>query len=280
MKKTIFLCLSLTLVFSSGCSWPEKASVGADQSLKKSTISEQLPVERVILKGNQVWLDGKNVGLMQQDSQKFSELPEKLPNGASAYEVTDLKNGWLFVSGGEVSGEKSDLPKATGETYFWSKTKKQFERGHELKTARFEHSVTDLGDGMWLITGGKTLKPSEVYTKAVELFDAKRRLVTSIGALKVDRTNHSVLPLDKNRILIVGGQTYSSDSANGMETKSVELYDLKHHSSKELGDLCRGRQGATLLLLEDGKVLVVGGRSSDSMKGSSALPAEIVRVPL
>lgn len=267
-------------MFSSGCSSPEKASLDADQSLKKSTISEQLPVERVTLKADQVWLDGKKVGLLRQDSQKFSELPEKLPNGASAYEVTDLKNGWLFVSGGEISSESSDLPKAAGETYFWDKTKKKLERGPELKTARFEHCVTELGDGMWLITGGKSLKPSEVYPKSVELLDAKPRLVTSIGALKVDRTNHSVLPLDKSRILIVGGQTYSSDSANGVETKSVELYDLKDRSSKELGVLCRGRQGATLLLLEGGKVLVVGGRSSDSMKGSSVLPAEMVQVPL
>lgn len=99
------LVLRLSIISScvlvlTGC-----ASIEKQASEPTSTsISTQLKSDRVRIDGEQVFLDGKKVGRLNpdvtpEDQRKHFGLPERLPNGSSSYEVTDLRNGLLFLSG-------------------------------------------------------------------------------------------------------------------------------------------------------------------------------------
>ncbi|HEY9786546.1 MAG TPA: hypothetical protein V6D17_14150 [Candidatus Obscuribacterales bacterium] len=250
-----------------------------------TSISRQLKTERIRIDGDQVFLDGKKVGRLNpdaspEDRRKHFGLPERLPNGSSAYAVTDLGNGLLFLSGGYEPEKEGSLPRASKKTFFWHVSDKKLEAGPDMSCPRVEHNITQLPTGKWLISGGKALTAQGSLAKAVDILDPKSKTIVAGGELKVDRIYHSVIPLDGDHVLIAGGQTDLGPSPNGMETKSVELYEVNTRSSLELGELCRTRQSATLLRLDGREVLLVGGYNSDSERGSSVLLPEIITLPL
>ena len=120
--------------------------------------------------------------------------------------------------------------------------------------------------------------PENTYATAVDILDTNAKIMKAAGSLKVDRINHAVITLDSGRVLIVGGQTWSSKTTNGMETRSIELYNCKNAKSSEIGELCRARQSASLFKLNRTDVLVVDGYDSDSERPAKPLPPELIKV--
>jgi hypothetical protein len=98
-----------------------------------------------------------------------------------------------------------------------------------------------------------------MYTIAV----AKQEMLgvwSPAGSLLVGRHNHTATLLSDGRVLIIGGiQDYIEDSP-GLE--SVEIYNPGERAWDIVSPLKAGRVFHTANLLENGKVLVIGGRES------------------
>ena len=83
-----------------------------------------------------------------------------------------------------------------------------------LIEAREGHTATLLNSGAVFIIGGNF---GGTPYNSVEKIDGASLVVTSVGAIKTERTHHTATLLDNGNILIVGGQNKTTGYLNSVE---------------------------------------------------------------
>ena len=105
-----------------------------------------------------------------------------------------------------------------------------------------------------------TLQPLEAQV-VPPVTDAFR----AAGSIGEARSNHTATLLNDGRILIAGGITSSSGILSDL--RSAILFDPGTGRGTSVGDLLLPRTDHTATLLQDGRVLIVGGRKNDGPNG-------------
>jgi N-acetylneuraminic acid mutarotase len=194
-----------------------------------------------------------------------------------------LADGRVLVAGGTARGAsgagggQTIRPDDSAEIYdpktaTWRPTA-------SMKSARFEHTATALGDGKVLITGGQgpgdggkiqALSSTELYDPAADGFVSS----TNLGE---GRTNHAaVLLSDKSSVLVMGG---AGGPNADVSLASAELFDSRSGSWTRVGPLNQARTGLTATLLADGRVLAAGGESAQKGQRRSLRTGEVYDPP-
>ena len=172
----------------------------------------------------------------------------------ASHTATLLANGKVLITGGynntEVLATAELFDPATGT----------FTSTGAMSTPRFSHTATLLADGKVLVTGGSsdlgalsTANNSGDLATA-ELFDPATGTFTATGTMKEVRSEHTATLLANGRVLVVGG---AADNV-------AELFDpVTGTFAPTTGQLTTGgRWGCTATLLNDGTVLIAGGRDA------------------
>lgn len=197
------------------------------------------------------------------------------PRGGST--ATLLGEGKVLVAGGNTRnlgaiGERlreEGVAVTVAELYdpssgSWSLT-------GSMLSIRFDHTATLLENGKVLVVGGWNPASREVNGSA-ELFDPVTGTWSLTGSPAVARqSGHSATLLQDGKVLVTGGFTTArSDEV----TSSAELYDPATGTWTATGSLAHPRANHTESLLEDGTVVVTGGRRPDGVVvGSTELYA-------
>lgn len=169
------------------------------------------------------------------------------------FTLTRLRDGRVLAAGGiDGSNTLSSAEIYDPDTGTWSQT-------GSMALARLSHGATLLADGKVLVTGGTPL-PWTVTTSA-ELYDPCQGTWSSVGPMLEGRNAPSLntLLLTSGFTLIVGGT-----GPRGEWLPSVELFDPTTGTFSSAGRLIDTRAVPELALLEDGRVLAVGGTSTGS----------------
>jgi len=131
-----------------------------------------------------------------------------------------------------------------------------------LHEKRASHSATLLPNGKVLITGGFRKGPdtySQLYTATTEVFDPSTYHFSYSGSLHIARCGQTATLLAGGReVLITGGNNDHPRLA------SAELYDIATGIWTRLPDMLAGREGHQAVLLNNGKVLIIGGTGDAS----------------
>lgn len=163
---------------------------------------------------------------------------------------------------------QASLKKATQNNIFTTANAKEstfnyhFEQIGQLNISRDHHSTTLLDDGRVLIVGGYD---AEAYgdTNISEFYLPKeKKFVFAPKSLK-SRQYHQAIKLQDGRVLIVGG--FSKGKKTDWQwqyLKECELFDPTKNCFEYTGTLNFIRQDHQLTLLQDGRVLVSGGGTS------------------
>lgn len=138
---------------------------------------------------------------------------------------------------------------ASGTTGLWSKA-------GGLITGREEHTATLLRDGNVLIAGGTdgrntALASAEIYHPATNRW-------TPAHSMAAARFDHTATLLPSGKVLVVGGLAGPLPFGS---LASSELYDPTTDSWSASAPMRVSRARQTATLLQDGRVLVVGGLS-------------------
>ncbi len=132
-------------------------------------------------------------------------------------------------------------------------------------------SATKLLDGRVLITGGYTKSNGVVTTtKTAEIFDPATNSFTQVGDMARERKQHGSITLNNGKVLVVGG-TSSNNYPNDVNLTSCELFDPNTNSFTNTGSLQNGRYLLMLGMMDDGRVMVVGGGQDHPSSGDLAL---------
>lgn len=180
--------------------------------------------------------------------------------------TTLLPSGHVFIAGGSDNGVN-----AYSTTHLYDPFTDTWSMGPALATARRGHNAAVLANGQVLVSGG--VNPADLELTSAELLDlgAPGFNVTA-PALQDWRSHYAVVLLD-GRVLFAGGHGAEPAHARTQAT----LYDAENtvNAWPATTPLLTASAWGTATLLEDGRVLVVGGRS-----GAPGDPAGAKRVQL
>jgi len=184
-------------------------------------------------------------------------LVAKMNLGRSSHTSTLLADGRVLITGGFVSANASTN---TAEIYDGSNFTFTYVP-ENMQSARGFHTATRLQDGKVLVLGGVS-GPDFSETSSAELFDPTTGRFTSLGSgMLFPRAFHTATLLDDGRVLICGGTVPTPTGA--FSSKEAEIYDPPSGKFLYLPNMSTYRAQHTATKLDDGRVLILGGNSSD-----------------
>jgi hypothetical protein len=169
----------------------------------------------------------------------------------SGHSATLLPDGKVLIAGG--MRRNSDFYRSA-ELYDPATAK--FERTGDLNLSRVGHGAVLLGSGRVLIVGGWTGHGS---TDSAELYDPATRKFTVIAKMTVRRGEPRATRLTNGDVLITGGDDHDGLDAH---LASAEIFHASTLSFQATGSMHDARVSHTATLLQDGRVLVVGGHGA------------------
>ena len=215
-----------------------------------STIS-LLDNNRVLLVGGYYFSENNSQIFFLDSCEIYNIIPGKWTvtsplNAVRAYHTaTKLLNGNVLITGGNNqtkqlrSCELYDVQSGT-----WSFV-------DSLHEARMYHSSILLPNGKVLVAGGKNYDyPQDPWLKSCEVYDPVLNEWTLVNDLGMQRSSHYSILLDNQKILFAGGIFGSS---------TWELYDINTYHSEYIDNFPFTKEIQTANLLDDGRVLSIGG---------------------
>jgi hypothetical protein len=169
---------------------------------------------------------------------------------------TLLQDGRVLVTGGESLGA---VP--TAEIY--DPRTGEFTETGPMSRPRSGHGSVLLPDGRVLVVGGHgsdAPPDAEVYDPASGRF----AMTGPMAAPQV--TNFSVTTLADGRVLFVGGWGVAEGGGPEEPTALAQVYDPSAGTFTMAGSLPAPRYAHGAALLDDGRVLVIGGWASDAVE--------------
>lgn len=171
--------------------------------------------------------------------------------------ATLLKDGRVLVAGGydEVGVGEPSTQHTSAELYdpatgTWSAT-------GSMTTARHAHSATLFADGAVLVSGGW------LPTATAELYNPATGAWTTTGPMNEPRHRHDTVLLSDRHAMVVGG----SDASDDGPVSSTEIYDALDGTWSPGGSLPADTAPAAAVRLPDGKIVAVGLGSAVSSSG-------------
>jgi hypothetical protein len=178
-----------------------------------------------------------------------------------AYTATLLSDGRVLIAGGwdctDAGGTCNEL--ASAELY--DPATGEFGATGSMVRPRSGHTATLLPDGRVLMAGGES---GNTLFSSAELYDPKTGTFTLTGSMTNNPAGQTATLLPDGRVLMAGGESGPVEDFTTVAT--AEMYDPKTGRFGPTGSMTTPRVQATATLLNDGRVLVVGGdqdRQSD-----------------
>jgi N-acetylneuraminic acid mutarotase len=191
------------------------------------------------------------------------------------FSATRLSNGKVLAAGGATDTE---LATNTAEIYdpatgTWSIT-------GSMKQRRQQHSAVLLRDGTVLVSGGNidrspcadlcvnTLAESEIYNPATGQWKA-------VGDMTIARSFFTTTMLSNGKVLAIGGRIHTGpDYFDYKAIAWADIYDPATKKWSATGTMSISREDHSAVLLNNGKVLVIGGTTVD-FNGVTVASAEL-----
>jgi hypothetical protein len=170
-----------------------------------------------------------------------------------------LDDGDVITSGGVNLG---GTVVATGEKY--SASGGTWASITSMADERWRFGFIKLDDSTVLACGGRDSGAAEL--SSAEIYDQGANTWSSVGSMSKARTMFSAVKMEDGKVLIIGG---AKTSGVDVPMSECEIYDPYLQTFSSTGSLSVARYQAKAHLLNNGKVLVIGGKTSSTASTAS-----------
>jgi hypothetical protein len=126
-----------------------------------------------------------------------------------------------------------------------------------MTVPRSSHTATLLPDGKVLLAGGASIG-GIIPTSSAELYNPSTGVFVATGEMTKPRSAHTATLLPNGKVLIAGG-IIRADGGLLLPQSTAELYDPATGTFSATGSMTLPRNRHAAILLNNGKVLIVGG---------------------
>ena len=145
-------------------------------------------------------------------------------------------------------------------------------RGTSTPTTDLGYPVVDaaavlLENGQVLLTGGSTedeASQTVAYSTTMR-YDPQREQWDEMAPMAINRVNHRMTLLDDGRVLVTGGLEWDPVAGGYNNLARAAIYDPAADQWEELPEMQHARQLHSAVRLADGRVLIVGGFTNESV---------------
>ncbi len=194
-------------------------------------------------------------------TNRFTLLPNLMTDARAQAAAVRLQSGQVFIAGGGIH----DL---TSAEIYDPATRTFSATEHPMTTGRFNPAATLLADGAVFISGGRQGLADLAST---EIYDPEEKMFLAGPTMSSVRLHHFSVLLPSGQVLVGGGDT----SFLKTPTDSAELYDPQRNLIRPTSQPLRiGRSAAaatSAVVLQDGRVFIVGGQDSQANLAGLAL---------
>ena len=171
-----------------------------------------------------------------------------------------LPDGDVLVAGGH---DVNVVDYATAELY--DPATNQWTPTGSLNTARRYPIQVELANGEVLAATGSLGAPTCTrYLSSAELYNPATGRWTYTGSTLVPRESATAIRLADGRVLLAGGYNGGGGACTDTDPVDTEVYDPSTGQWSFAGNLPHGWLAGTMVLLQDGRVLLVGGYQTGS----------------
>ena len=164
------------------------------------------------------------------------------------FSTSIFSNNKILATGGETSTVRIN----SAEIY--NLDNNTWENTNPMLDNRSLHNLITLNNGEVIAIGGFEVKSSEIFNPASNSW----RYTDSLETLKYFGDTATLL--NDGRILVVGGYYFDQSTLQNIHFKKCEIFNPITETWRFTDSLTDGRSGHTATLLNDGRVLVTGGR--------------------
>jgi hypothetical protein len=189
-----------------------------------------------------------------------------LQHARGFHTATVLNNGTVLVAGGANPASDPQCIGGIVSAELYDAYGAASTPTGALTAPRYAHTATLLQNGMALVVGGFG-NPSNCQgvgaqaQNTAELYDPVAGTFNLTGNMGSPRGGHTATLLMNGKVLVAGG---ADQDPAGTATASAELYDPSTGTFTQTGSMAIARFRHTATLLQDGRVLIVGGVPADS----------------
>jgi hypothetical protein len=234
---------------------------------------------RVLVTGG-YYADGRETMAVLRSTEIYDPAAGRwAPTGSLAEPRYDaqavaLSDGRVLVVGGWPAADAGGpaplygLPLALASAEIFDPLSGRWSPAGSLMVARVGFTLTALPNGAALVTGGTRAKTEgeAEYLATAERFDPGLGTWTAAGSMRVAATAQAAAALPDGRVLVAGGYGASGPSIMccGTGVANVEIYNPAQGTWKAAAPLPDARGGATMAVLADGSIVLLGGVSAAS----------------
>ncbi len=228
--------------------------------------------------GNNPSATALNVVELYDPATRIWKTVAPMSTGRTEHTATLLDNGTVLVVGGYNNGDpKRDPIAALNTAEIYDPAKNIWSPVGSLPGTRAFHTATLLKDGSVLVAGGASSSGgigNNTVLKTADLYNPVTKTWLPAGTMGVARIGHTATLLPDGTVLIVGAP--SDPGSTGTSANSAELFTTTPKPTWSVtGALTTARVDHAAVLLQDGTVLVIGGRGGLGTPGAVIGSSEI-----
>lgn len=206
-----------------------------------------------------------SVELYEPETGNWTTL-QPMAHPRSEHTATLLPSGKVLITGG-VACSDLDLQGPCNyfaDTEIYDPTAGTWASGPNMSQARATFTATSLLDGRVLIAGGALSGAFDPVIDSAEIYDSSSNSWSSAGHMGDARADFAATLLPNGLVLVTGGAGNEGDVPERWYTRTAEVYNPRTNAWSFIDDMQSVRRGHAATVLNNGKVLVVGGFNATS----------------
>ena len=239
-NKLLYLAISviLTLIV---------ISCGAEETSESRTISNES--------------DAVAQGDVGKKSLSF-ELGQAMESKRDRFALLVLSNGNLIAAGGKEVGMQAQSGNFNRTVEIFDPVKNQWTFTGEMKEERMSPVLFELPNGNVMVIGG--LSGARDPLISTEILDSNTGTFSMGPDMIRSHNEMGAVTLNDGRFMVIGGSSYDEDVGFQVAlSKETEIFDPELETWTEAAPMSEKRANHSALVLNDGKVLVIGGGKTD-----------------